>query len=116
MRIIIYHNPHWSKSRESLKILNNLSLDFKVIEYLKEPLTENEIKSLSKKLKLAPKYFIRRKDPLFKELDISSFINNEKILFKLMSKNPKLIERPIIVKGNKAILGRPIENVKTFFD
>ena len=115
MSIIIYHNPHWSKSRESLKILNNLSLDFKIIEYLKEPLTEDELKSLSKKLKLPPKNFIRRKDTLFKKLDLSSFIDNEKVLFKYMSENPRLIERPIIVRGDKAILGRPIENVKTFF-
>ena len=115
MSIIIYHNPHWSKSRESLKILNNLSLDFKIIEYLKEPLTEDELKSLSKKLKLPPKNFIRKKDTLFKELDLAAFIDNEKVLFKYMSENPRLIERPIIVRGDKAILGRPIENVKTFF-
>ena len=113
-KILIYHNPRWSKSRESIKILNNLDLDYEIIEYMNIPLTINDLKLLGEKMGVSAKHFIRTKDPLFNKLDLISFIDNENILFQYMSENPRLIERPIIVKGNKAILGRPIESIKKF--
>lgn len=106
--ITIYHNPMWSKSRKSVEILNQEQINFNIIEYLKTPLNIEILKSLTKKLNLKPIDVIRKKDKLFKELQIDTINKDEKIL-DIITKNPKLLERPIIVKGEKAVIGRPPE-------
>ena len=106
--IFIYHNPMWSKSRKSVEILKKEKVDFEIIEYLKTPPNIETLKSLTKKLNLKPIDIIRKKDELFKELQIDTISEDEKIL-DIITKNPKLLERPIIVKGEKAVIGRPPE-------
>ena len=106
--ITIYHNPMWSKSRKSVEILNQEQINFNIIEYLKTPPNIETLKSLTKKLNLKPIDIIRKKDKLFKELQIDTINKDEKIL-DIITKNPKLLERPIIVKGEKAVIGRPPE-------
>ena len=106
--ITIYHNPMWSKSRKSVEILNQKKINFNIIEYLKTPPNIETLKSLTKKLNLKPIDIIRKKDNLFKELQINTISEDEKIL-DIITKNPKLLERPIIVKGEKAVIGRPPE-------
>ena len=106
--ITIYHNPMWSKSRKSVEILNQEKVNFNIIEYLKTPPNIEALKSLTKKLNLKPIEIIRKKDKLFKEFQIDAINEDEKIL-DIIVKNPKLLERPIIVKGEKAIIARPPE-------
>lgn len=110
----IYHNPKCSKSRQTLALLQEHTSDIKIVEYLKVPLGLAELKELSEKLGLAPSEFLRKKEAIIKEenLDISS---EEKILVA-MADQPKIIERPIVVKDDKAVLGRPPENVQELFN
>ena len=110
-KVLIYHNPHWGKSRESVKILDKLDQDYIVVDYIKNPPSPNELESLAKKMGIKAKEFIRSKEVIFTELDLKPHLDNDSILFKYMSENPKLIERPILVKGDKAVLGRLSEKV-----
>jgi arsenate reductase len=106
----IWHNPRCSKSRDSFNLLKDRGVDTKVIEYIKTPPTKDELKDLLKKLSLSAKDIIRTKESIYKELNLKS-VDSEDELIKAMIENPKLIERPIVVKGDKAVIGRPIENV-----
>ena len=106
-KIIIYHNPRWGKSRESVKILENSGQEYEIVDYLNSPPSLTELKSLAGKMGLRAKDFIRSRESIFKELNLKAYIDDDATLFKYMSENPKLIERPIVVKDNKAVLGRP---------
>ena len=110
-KILIYHNPRWSKSRESVKILENSGKDYEIIDYIKSPLSIGELKAIAKKMDFRPKDFIRKGEGIFKELNLKEHINDDETIFQYMLENPKLIERPIIVSGDKAVLGRPPEKV-----
>lgn len=110
----IYHNPRCSKSRESLKILQDNDQKFEVVEYLKNPLSKKELKLILQKLHMQAEDLVRKTEPVYREKYKDSNFNEDEWIH-LMIENPKLIERPIIVKGNKAVLGRPPENVKDLF-
>ncbi|MFI5164267.1 MAG: arsenate reductase (glutaredoxin) [Bacteroidia bacterium] len=108
--ITIYHNNRCTKSRCALELIESKTKDFKVIEYLKTPPPEKELKGILKKLGMKAEQIIRKKEPLFKEkFEGKKFTQDQWI--KILVKNPILIERPIVVKGNKAVIGRPTENV-----
>ena len=109
--MILYHNPRWGKSRESVKILNKKGIYFTTIEYLKSPLTASELHALGLKLGLRPKEFIRNKESEFNNLELSDKLNNDKQLIQAIADHPKLMERPILVNGEKAVIGRPPENI-----
>ena len=94
-----------------MKILDDLNNDYEIINYINSPPTTRELQSLSDKLGLRARDFIRSNEGIFKELDLKPHLDDDKTLFKFMSENPKLIERPIIVKGEKAIIGRPPEKI-----
>ena len=116
-KIKIYHNPRWSKSRESVKILNENNLSFETIEYLKINLTYSDVKEISVFLDLKPKDFIRKKDKDFMNLNLSEDQeNNDDFMIKLIVENPKFLERPIIAYKNQAIIGRPPEKLFKFLD
>ncbi|MCX6185495.1 MAG: arsenate reductase (glutaredoxin) [Bacteroidetes bacterium] len=108
--ISIYHNNRCSKSRDSLAILNEKNIDYKVIEYIKTPLTFDELKALLKKLRMKPHDLIRKGESVFKESYKDKILDDDEWI-EIMVNNPILIERPIIVKGNKAVVGRPPEKV-----
>ena len=110
--ISIYHNPRWSKSRESVKILEHLGKKFEIIDYIKYPPSSTVLKELANKMGIKGKEFIRKRESVFKELNLNEHLENDDILFKYMSENPKLIERPIIVRENRAILGRPPSKIE----
>ena len=114
-KILIYHNPRWGKSRESVKILEALGKKYEVVDYINCPPTKSELKSLSNKLGFRAKDFIRNKELIFKELELKNHMENDDFLFEKMSENPKLIERPIVVQGAFAVIGRPPEKIKEFF-
>lgn len=108
--IIIYHNPRCGKSRAALEILKETGLPFKTRLYLSDPLTKSELKALLKKLGLKAAELIRTNEDLYKkeykDKDIS-----ETGWITILSENPILIERPIVEKGNIAIVCRPPEKV-----
>lgn len=109
-RITIYHNTRCSKSREACSILQEENIPFETIEYLKTSPTQSEIKDLLKKLGMKAEDIVRKGEPLYKEkYKDNKYSESEWV--KILSENPILIERPIVVKGNKAIIARPPEKV-----
>ena len=112
---IIYHNPRCSKSRQTLSIMNENNVNIKIVEYLKDPPTPKELEDISRKLAISPMGFIRKKELIYTELGLNNYHGSDSELCEIMSKNPKLIERPIVVMGDNAIIGRPPENVLELF-
>ena len=108
--IKIWHNPRCSKSRASFALLDEKNIDAEVVNYLDTPPTEDELKALLVMLGMQPRELMRTKEDIYKELNLKAEDNNA-TLIKAMAENPKLIERPIVIKGDKAVIGRPIENV-----
>ena len=108
---VLYHNPRWGKSRKAVLLLEQNNIDFKIVNYLKNPLSVDEILIISEKLDKSPKDFIRKLEADFKENNIISHIDDDNMLALCIEKFPKIMERPIFVNGNKAIIGRPPENV-----
>ena len=107
----IYHNPRCRKSRETLKLIGEAGISVEIIKYLEKIPSEKELTDVIEKLKIPAVELLRKGETLFKEnYKGKKFSNKEWI--QVMVKNPKLIERPIVVKGEKAIIGRPPENVK----
>ncbi|PBQ33162.1 arsenate reductase (glutaredoxin) [Sphingobacteriaceae bacterium] len=104
--MIIYHNPRCSKSREAINLLEKNKCEFTIREYLKEPLTQKELKALLQKLACKAEAIVRRSEPLYKEKFSGKTITNAQWI-KILSENPILIERPIVIDGEKALVGRP---------
>ena len=107
----IYHNPRWGKSRQTLQLLRDNGVEPHIIEYLKDNPTIEELKSLSNKLGKRPSEFVRKGEADFKENNMKDVMGNNNALFRAMAQFPKVMERPIVVKGEKAVMGRPTENV-----
>ena len=115
MSFTIYHNPQWGKSRKSLELLREHNIEPTIIEYLKEPLSLKELKSISTKLALVPQYFLRKNDSRYKELELDQFNGTDNEMFKIIIANPRILERPIIISDNRAVIGRPPENILELF-
>ena len=111
MEYTIYHNPRCSKSREALAILEEKNADIEIIKYLENIPTENELEKLLAKLNIKPFELVRKNEKIYKQQYKNLNLNDHEWI-KVMLENPKLIERPIVVKGNKAIIGRPPSLVK----
>lgn len=111
MTIKIYHNPRCSKSRETLALLEQNGVTPEIIEYLKDVPSVDDIKQLLTMLNFdSARQLIRTKETIYKELALSTE-NDESKLIDAMIAHPKLIERPVVVNGDKAAVGRPPENV-----
>lgn len=104
----ILHNPRCSKSRQTLQLLTDNGSEPTIIEYLKEPLAAGELKSLASKLGLKPSQFLRKGE--YKKLDIS-IAETEEGIIQQMEQYPVLMERPIVINGDRARIGRPPEAV-----
>ncbi len=111
-KYILWHNPRCSKSRDGLKFLDGL--DVEVRKYIDKPPSCEELKDVLKKLGMKPSELVRKKEKLFKELGLENV--DEDTILKAMCEHPKLIERPILIKGEKAVLGRPVERFKELVD
>tara|TARA_B100000475_G_scaffold148315_1_gene109846 strand:+ start:370 stop:708 length:339 start_codon:yes stop_codon:yes gene_type:complete len=107
----IYHNPRCKKSRETLKIIEEFGKEVQIIKYLEDIPAEEELKEVLEKLKIPAEDLIRKDEKIFKE-GFKGKSLSEAEWIKVMIKYPKLIERPIVIKGNKAIIGRPPKNVE----
>ncbi|ANS44170.1 arsenate reductase (glutaredoxin) [Serratia inhibens] len=110
--VTIYHNPRCSKSRETLALLEQHGVTPEVVLYLETPPSAEELKKLLKELGFSSaRELMRKKEDLYKELKLADETLSEAQLLAAMVENPKLIERPIVVKGSKARIGRPPEQV-----
>jgi arsenate reductase len=106
----VYHNPRCSKSREVLQRLRDEGIEPKVVEYLKEVPSERELEMLVMKLGVRPEELVRKSEQLYKDRFKGLRFNDHEWV-RVMHEHPVLIERPIIVKGHKAIIGRPTERI-----
>ena len=110
--IQIFHNNRCSKSREVLELINNAGQELEVIEYLKQGPDAAALKDILKKLAMKPEQIIRKNEPLYKDQFAGKILSDEEWIQVLVA-HPILIERPIVVNGDKAVIGRPPENVLT---
>jgi arsenate reductase len=106
--IIIYHNIRCGKSREALEFLTQKGIEFEIVEYLKNPLTEFELQELIQLLQIKPIDLVRTKEKIWQE-NYKDIDFTEIELLKIIAENPILIERPIVVNGKKALIARPKE-------
>ena len=117
MTYTIYHNPKCIKCRGTLEILNSKGVEPKIIDYLKNPPTKDELKEIINKLKIRPSELVRFKEGKAIELGIFAKDNlTHDQWLNIMTENPVLIERPIVISENGAVIGRPPENVLALFE
>ncbi len=108
--VTIWHNPRCSKSRNALELLEEKGIKPKVIKYLDTPPNKEEIMEVLAMLDIEPILLMRTKEDIYKEMGLKDIHDNETLINAMVS-NPKLIERPIVIKDGKAAIGRPIENI-----
>ena len=108
--IKIYHNPRCRKSREGLALLESKNVEFEVVKYLENPIDFDELKGIIDLLGISPIELIRKTEKIWKENFKGKDLSDSEII-KAMVDYPKLIERPIVVSKNKAVIGRPSENI-----
>lgn len=110
----IYHNPRCSKSRQTLEIIQQKNKNVEIIDYLNNVPTEQELTEIIKLLKIKPEELVRKGEDIYKE-NFKGKILTDTEWIKSMIEHPKLIERPIVISGNKAVIGRPPEKVLELF-
>lgn len=108
----IYHNPRCGKSREGLAILQESKMAFEIINYLGTPLSKDELTEIIKLLGIAPIDLVRKNEAIWKENYKGKNLSDSEIIMAMV-KNPKLIERPIVINNGKAVIGRPPELIKS---
>ena len=115
-KVTIWHNPRCSKSRNSLALLEDKGVEVEVVKYLDEVPNKEELQTMLTLLGMnSARELMRTKEAIYKELSLADE-NSEELLINAMLENPKLIERPIVIKGNRAVIGRPIEKVIELLD
>jgi arsenate reductase len=107
----IYHNPRCSKSRASLEMIQAKGITPTIIKYLETPPDKQQLTDILGKLGLQAEQIVRKGEALFKELELADKTLSNEEWIDVLAKHPQLIERPIVVNGNKAAIGRPIEKV-----
>lgn len=113
--LTIYHNPRCSKSRQTLQIIEDSGSMVEVIEYLKTPPSKESLRHVVEKLGIKPEELVRKGEAIYKEKYKGKQLNDEEWI-DAMVEHPVLIERPIVIREGKAVLGRPPENVKELLD
>jgi len=113
--IKIYHNPRCSTSRKGCAIVTGIDEPYEIINYMKEPLSTDEIKDLINKLGIKPVELVRIKEEIWKENYKDKKLTDSQII-EAMHLHPNLIQRPIIVKGDKAVIGRPPELISELLE
>ena len=115
MAVTIYHNPRCSKSRQTLQLLRDRGIEPEIVEYLKTPPTADEIEAALLTLGMEPRALMRTKEVAYREAGMADEALSRRQLIELMVDNPIVIERPIVVNGARAALGRPPESVLSIF-
>jgi len=110
-KIRIYHNPRCSKSRQTLALIETAGIQPEIVLYLDSPPSATELKEILNKLQLRHHDLLRKNEDLYKTQNLADPGFSDQALIEVMCAHPKLIERPIVVKGSKAVIGRPPENV-----
>lgn len=110
--IQIFHNPRCSKSRLGLGLLEEAKVEYEIVKYLDNPPTKEELVALIKKLGIKPIELVRKTEAIWKENYKDKDLSDAEIIAAMVS-NPKLIERPIVINGEKAVIGRPTESINT---
>ena len=108
--ITIYHNPRCAKSRQGLEILKASGHPFTVVKYLEEPPDKKELEAILSKLDMAPVELVRKNEAVWKERYKGKTLSDAEVI-EAMAAHPKLIERPIVINGSRAVVGRPPENI-----
>jgi len=108
--VTIWHNPRCSKSRNAVTLLEEEGVEAEIVKYLDTPPSKEEIVNMLKMLGITARELMRTKEAIYKELGLKE-VTDEDALIDAMAANPKLIERPIVIKDGKAAIGRPIENI-----
>ena len=111
MGITIYHNPRCSKSRQTMQLLKEREIDPEIVEYLKTPPTREQLSEILDLLGMEPRDLMRKKEKEYKEYGLDNPDLDRDALIQGMVDHPRLIERPIVIKGRKAVIGRPPEQV-----
>lgn len=106
----IYHNPQCQKSRAGLEYLKSKGVAFDIVEYLKNPLTEKELEKLLVKLNKKPSEVLRTQEEYYRK-NIKGKTFNDHELIRILSENPKLLQRPLVEKEYSAVIGDPVENI-----
>lgn len=115
-RITVYEKPTCSKCREVDKILRESGSEYEKINYYVQPLNEKKLRELLKKMNMSARQLLRTTEAVYKELQLGKREVSEDELIKLMVEHPDLIQRPIVEKGAKAVLGRPVENIREILE
>jgi len=110
--IKIYHNPRCTKSRQGLEVLENSGKPFEVVKYLEQIPTKEELRQVISFLGITPEMLLRKNEAIWKGKYRGKLLSDEEIIDAMIT-YPKLIERPIVINGNKAVIGRPIESIST---
>jgi len=111
-KITIYEKPTCTKCREMDKLLRERGIPFEKINYYIEPLTKKKLAELVRKMNIKPRDLLRKSEPIYKELGLANDKFSDSELIGLMIEHPDLLQRPIVERGERAVLGRPTENVK----
>ena len=111
----IYHNPRCSKSRETLALLQTKGIEPSIVEYLKTPPSASQLKGIIKQLGIKPEQLLRKSEEIYKSKYANKTLSDAQWI-EAMVENPSLIERPIVIHGQRAALGRPPENVLQLLD
>lgn len=113
---VIYHNPRCSKSRQTLALLTEHGIDPNIVLYLDSPPSSQDLAELCGQLSIEPAQLLRRSEPEYNELGLAAGDTTDQQRLEAMASHPRLIERPVVVRGDRAILGRPPENVLQLID
>lgn len=111
MTVTIFHNPRCSKSRSTLQLIKEQGIEPEIIEYLKTPPTADELADILQKLGMEPQALMRKNEAEYKTTGMNDVSLDRQALINGMVATPKLIERPIVLANDKAVIGRPPENV-----
>ena len=111
-KLTVYQKPTCTKCRTTLRLLHERGVEFEAINYFETPLTEADLRALLKKLGLSAREILRKDEPVAKQLGIAKINFSDEELIALMVKHPDLIQRPIVVHGDQAVLGRPPQNIE----
>lgn len=111
-KITVYEKPTCSKCREADKLLRESGVAYEKINYILEPIGEAKLRELIRKLGIAPRELLRTGEPSFRELGLNARALSDEEIIRLLVEHPELLQRPIVERGDRAVLGRPVENIR----